>query len=326
MNRPECIAKCLRCLEVQVPAPDQIIVVDGSRDGETRRICEQNKGVAYLRNELGYGHMTRSRNIALEQARGEIVIFLDDDAFAHDGWLKQLLLPYADANVGGVGGRALNNQPGEEARGVDEIGKLQSSGRITGNFAANPGRWLEVDHLIGCNMSWRRSILADLGGLRDDYPGTEVREETDLAIRVRKVGYRLIFQPEAVVTHIGAPQAKGRRFDTRYAYYASRNHAVLLIRNFGILSEITLRNTGREIAGSASEACTRYMAATARLFARMLGLTAGTFAGIGLRMRVGKDPRRNDSRGLRIREALASTPGLDRGFENVPREEVNQIV
>ncbi len=44
--------------------------------------------------------------------------------------------------------------------------------------------------------------------------------------------YRLLFNPSAVVDHLGAPQAIGKRFDRRYAFYAQRNHVVKLNSQF----------------------------------------------------------------------------------------------
>jgi GT2 family glycosyltransferase len=292
LNRPECVQQCLDCLRLQEPQPTQIVIIDASADDATAVVTRAFAEVEYIRTDVGYGHMTKSRNLGLWRATGDVVVFIDDDAFAHDGWLAALIEPYANAQVGGVGGRALNNVPGEEARGIDRIGRLLANGTLTGNFAADPGRVIEVDHLIGCNMSWRRTVLIELGGLRDDYPGTEVREETDIALRVRKLGYQLVFQPRAVVTHAGAPQARGRRFDTRYAFYASRNHAQLLVRNFGLTSGIVWRSGLRDAGTAIFEAVGRYAAATARLGARLSGLAIGMAVGCVLRVKERGNVRR----------------------------------
>lgn len=282
MNRPDCVERCLSCLECQESNIHEIILVDASEDNETKKVVESYPKVIYCRTDVGYGHMTKSRNLGLTRATGEIVAFIDDDAFAHEGWLEALLAPYGDTTVGGVGGRALNNQPGEETRGVDQIGKLYPSGAISGNFAADPKQIIDVDHLIGCNMSWRRDILVELGGLRDDYPGTEVREETDIALRVSAMGYRLVFNPQAIVTHVGAPQVKGKRFDLRYTYYASRNHAQLLSRNFGPLRPIVWRSTIREIREASVTCARRFLKEVLTLIVRLVGLTTGSAAGIYL--------------------------------------------
>ncbi|HTW94788.1 MAG TPA: glycosyltransferase family 2 protein, partial [Tepidisphaeraceae bacterium] len=114
LNRPDCVRRCLECLESQAPPADQIIVVDASSDDRTRAVVAEFDGVVYLRNDKGFGRMTASRNIGLQRATGDIVAFIDDDAFVHPGWLAELLEPYGDSKVGAVGGRALNNQPDEE--------------------------------------------------------------------------------------------------------------------------------------------------------------------------------------------------------------------
>ena len=60
--------------------------------------------------------MTASRNIGLKAATGEIIAFIDDDAFVQEGWLRNLLASYKDISIGAVGGRALNNQPDEVSK------------------------------------------------------------------------------------------------------------------------------------------------------------------------------------------------------------------
>ena len=122
----------------------------------------------YLHNTHGRGNTPNSRNLALKHATGDILAFLDDDAFVHEGWAENLRESYEDPAVGGVAGRALNGQPGEASTGLDVIGKFLPDGRLTGNFAADPGRVVEVDHMIGCNMSMRASVVGQLGGFRDD--------------------------------------------------------------------------------------------------------------------------------------------------------------
>jgi GT2 family glycosyltransferase len=88
-------------------------------------------------------------------------------------------------------------------------------------------------------MSWdvtchRREVVARLGGFREDYPGISgVREDSDMCLRVKSLGYHILFNPAACADHIGAPQAKGNRFDYRYTFFGQRNHMVLLIRTWG---------------------------------------------------------------------------------------------
>src|SRR6202035_189572 len=146
----------------------------------------------------------------------------------------------------------------------DAIGLLLEDGTLTGNFAADPGRTLPVDHLLGANMAFRRSVIESLGGIRDGYAGTCIREETDLCLRVAHAGYRLTYTPDAVVEHVAAPYAKGERFDLRYAYWAQKNHLILLIRNFGLTRPIVRAYLSTSMRQAGRESSTRFGTAWAR--------------------------------------------------------------
>ena len=305
LGRPNEVDRCLRQMREQDPPAQQIIVVDGD-DAETARpVADRYLDVQYIRNPNGFGRMTASRNLGLQEAKGGIIAFIDDDAFARPGWVAAVLDTFRDADVGVVGGRVLNNQPDEATSGVDQIGRLLPNGTLTGFFAADPGRIIEVDHVMGCNMSFRREVLSKLGGFREDYPGISgVREDTDMCLRAKRLGYRLVFNPSAVVDHLGAPQVKGRRFDSRYAYYSARNHVVMLGRNYGLGSS----KLGWYLLWSARQAMIelfrRIGGAVVRLGAVALGTSIGLISAIRLIVTRGYDPVRNDLVGRELSRHL----------------------
>lgn len=296
-NRPEFVRTCLEHIGRQTVVPQRVIVVDASPDMRTRAIVERFDGVEYRRNEKGRGSTATSRAIGLEGIREEVVAFIDDDAFAEPHWLEELTRPYSDPEVAAVGGRALNDQPGEQTAGVGEIGLLLPDGRLTGWFAADPGRLVDVDHMLGANMSLRVQAVRALGGIRDFYPGTCLREETDIALRMRKAGMRIVYAPAAVVRHVAGDYAKGRRFDARYGYFGARNHVVLLATALG-WGDPHLRRYLRTVAGKTARELrggVRAMVSRDGLRPRLQGLLGGvrraaievigTFAGIGAAVR-----------------------------------------
>lgn len=243
-NRPDHVRTCLEHLRRQTVPPDEIVVVDASPSRLTRAVVDTFPGVRYLRNDRGPGTTATSRAIGVAEVTSDIVAFVDDDAYAEPTWLEGILAPYADPRVGAVGGRAANGQPGEEDEGTDRIGRFLDDGSLTGYFAADPGRDVDVDHLLGANMSVRRSALDSIGGIHDHYPGTCLREETEPVLRLRLAGSRVVYTPAALVHHVAGPYAKGRRFDLRYTYYAQRNHVVLLARTVGVRDRRFRRNLG----------------------------------------------------------------------------------
>lgn len=304
-NRSQCIGENLTRLRQQTPPPEQIIVVDASPDDRTEQVVAGFPGVVYLRNAAGRGNTPRSRNLALRRATGEILAFLDDDAYVHPGWTANLAASYADASVAGVAGRALNGQPGEEAYGADQIGRFLPDGRLTGNFAADPGRIIEVDHMIGCNMSLRASVVARLGGFRDDMrPGPfGICEETEICLRARRLGCRFIFNPAVCADHVGARQPGGRRFSPKYSYYHVKNNFVMVIRNYGPggLAARHVAGIGWQVG---REFVRKVGGALAHLVYSGVGLVSGLLSGLYWLGRTGLDPTRQDEQGRAIREHL----------------------
>jgi GT2 family glycosyltransferase len=232
LNRPDCVQECLDNLAAQSRIPEQVIVVDSSPDNRTTFVCDKFLSVfghfLYLRNETGIGRMTTSRNIALPHCKGQVISFIDDDAFAYPQWAEAVLSTLEDVGVDAVAGHVVGDMSDPDL----PIGVIDVNGNVIGNFGKLIDGPIEVEHAMGCNMSFRASVLTELAGFRTDYPGISgIREDTDVFLRLKALGRKIVFQPNASVRHIGAPQMKGRRFDLTYTYSAARNHTVLLIRN-----------------------------------------------------------------------------------------------
>jgi GT2 family glycosyltransferase len=279
-ERPDVLRECLSHLERQTKRPLEILVVDGSASRSAESITSAFRGVRYLHNTAGLGTLPLSRRLGVEHSTGAAIAFLDDDAFAAPSWLEELAATYEDG-VGGVGGRALNGQPDEAREGVGEIGRLLPNGLTTGYFAADPGSSISVDHLIGCNMSFRRRALEEAGGIPDWPAGVSaVREDLLLSLRVSRAGWTLRFNPKAVVRHIGAPQARGRRFDLRYELTATRNHIFVLAHHFGFRHRLPPRAVVAVISGHAREVRTRGARAVPRLVAASLGVVLGLYRAV----------------------------------------------
>jgi GT2 family glycosyltransferase len=259
-----------------------------------------------LRHELGEAHTTHGRNLGLRHALGDIIAFLDDDAYVRAGWLAALLATFGDdSRIGAVGGRALRHTPNEETEGVSDIGSITKDGSLTGFFGADPGKVIEVDHLIGCNMSFRREVIGRLGGFRSGFETRYcIREESDIFIVMKKYGYRVLFSPAAVVDHVGAPKPTGKRFDVSWDYFGHRNHYVLLMRNYGLSGALVWRHFIMSLLRAAGVFVRDCGKAAIRLWAVLAGTAAGLAAGAYYTIKQGSDPVRRDSEGLEISRHL----------------------
>jgi len=301
-ERRDFLRRCLESLQRNVTADVEIVVVDASTTDSAPMVDGIRPSAVYVHAPHLAGWMTRSRNEALRHVGGDIISFLDDDVVVSEIWQPALLAAFEDSTVAAVAGRTRNLQPGEDS--YDQpVGRLLPDGSLTEGFASLPGAVIDVDHGIGANMSFRREILARLGGFRDDYPGTAMREDTDVFLRVKRAGGRAVFAPDAVVDHLPAPHVKGKRFDTRYKLYARRNHMVLLARDGGIRSPSLRRWVGRQFR-TVGDAPNPW-----RMLRRLGVIALGIAWGAGAVVRQARwaptPPARNDDTGRELRALLS---------------------
>lgn len=140
------------------------------------------------------GHLGSARNTAAETAAGEILAFLDDDAAADKDWLQILTDPYHDERIGAVGGRPL---PVFEA-GRPAWFPVQFDWVFGCAYDGLPTSRGPLAHLIGANMSVRRTLLEQVGGFHSDN-----HDDMDMSHRVAHIRGReaVIYEPAATVRH-----------------------------------------------------------------------------------------------------------------------------
>lgn len=225
-NRRNDLDECIKSLlDMEAPGPEIIIVDSSSKDGASD--FQQIYPVRYL--SMPHRNIVHARNLGISKARGDVVAFLDDDTVVNRSWVRCLMEPYVDPRVGGVGGRVIPyGKPRHYYRKIRHYstGKILKDGLVLGNFD-NPAGPLGVDHLPGCNMSFRREALVQAGGFDEHFQGNCFREDTDICVRVRKLGYNIVYQPRALVWH----KYRGRSRDTGWVYWYVRNNTYFYFKN-----------------------------------------------------------------------------------------------
>ncbi|MBM3270084.1 MAG: glycosyltransferase [Candidatus Sericytochromatia bacterium] len=252
-NRPAMLADCLDRLADQGAA--EILVVDASDGAETRDLVTGRAGVRYLDFRGRVHQMPASRNLGIAHASGDVVAFLDDDSMAHPGWLAALVAVFADPAVGAAGGRAIDEHE-PTLPDPTMVGRLLPDGTRIDNFNADPGRVLDVDRVRGCNMAFRRELLLGLGGFDRAYSGSNVNEAGDMCLRIGRSGYKVRYEPRAVVDHLSAPREAIPRDPAtwRTQFYLARNRTYLLLKSLGptpaVLRTLLVREIGQALAGA----------------------------------------------------------------------------
>ena len=187
-NGSRTIRDCLQGLSrLAYPDYEVIVVDDGSRDATAtiaqeyscRLIRTPNRGLA------------NARNTGLKAATGEIVAYIDDDAYPDPHWLSYLAATFMSTSHAGVGGPNLA-PPGD--------------GPIAECVARAPGRPVhvlvtdrEAEHVPGCNFAFRKKSLEAVWGFDPQF--RTAGDDVDMCWRLQQLGFTLGFHPAAMVWH-----------------------------------------------------------------------------------------------------------------------------
>jgi O-antigen biosynthesis protein len=188
-NGASTVPTCLRSLQkLRYPSYEVIFVDDGSTDNTqeilkefpwVRNIHQENKGLSF------------ARNVGMNAARGEVVVYTDSDCEADEDWLYYLALSLVRSGHGGMGGP--NLIPDEGSWVADCVGL--SPGGPTHVMIDDR----TAEHVPGCNMAFYTTILKQVNGFDPQY--RKAGDDVDLIWRIQNSGRSIGFSPAAQVWH-----------------------------------------------------------------------------------------------------------------------------
>lgn len=227
-DRPAELERCLTGLSGQTVNPKEILVVDNASGDERALDISRRFGARYVQEpKLG---LSRARNRGAAEATGEIVAYLDDDAYPEANWLANLLNVFHDAEIMAAGGRTI--APTADAETQELCKLIQGPGTNMKTMVVDKShpQWFEITAFggigTGMNMAFRRTAF-------DHVPGFDTRlglpdaagEEQFAVFNLVDRGFKAAYAPDAVVTHPTTFTVEG----LRRRYFAACSYATSYI-------------------------------------------------------------------------------------------------
>lgn len=206
----------------------KIIVVDnGSADESVKRLSERDNEYLLILSEENTG-FTGGNNLGIECARSigaDFVFLLNNDTFIESSALEKLVIAAQNDTSAGVVTPKIFFHPDRHL--LWAAGTSFNQGKLIGrnlgymlHDGAEYNRRTYLDYAVGCALLIRRDVIETVGLLTEDYFATW--EDVDYGLRVNHCGYKVLYEPSAIVWHKESASAGGAD-NPQYVYYQTRS-------------------------------------------------------------------------------------------------------
>lgn len=201
-NQADMTYYCLKNLTPEKNIDWEIIVVDNASTDMTPELLERIDGIRVIKNDDNLGFL-KAVNQGAEAAKGEYLLLLNNDAVFKPGSLQRAISIFEGASdVGAVGGRLiLPDQTLQEAGSV--IWEDATTMGYMRGYKPEIGEVMfrrDVDYCCGAWLLTRRDLFEKFNGFDESF-APAYYEETDYCMRLRKSGYRIVYEPQIVIDH-----------------------------------------------------------------------------------------------------------------------------
>ena len=222
----------------------EVIVVDQTREhtpdvAAALEDFQRDRRFRYV--QLPLANLPLARNVGLRLARGEVLIYVDDDVELDDDFVAAHVARYEDEGVGAVAGRIITPGVGAARAALEGAvanrplpGRLSPDGNNESHFNQTEYDG-EVEWGQGCNMSFRKQALEAIGGFDERFVQTAIHEEVDVFCRIRERGWRAVFEPRASLIHLKEASGGCRHQEQKVSRMEStyRNKSLFFFKHEG---------------------------------------------------------------------------------------------
>lgn len=238
----ECIKKLLK---IRYSNYMVVVVDNGSKTNEAKILSNtlKDKRLVIIRNKKNYG-FAGGNNRIIKSSKSQYVLLLNNDAFPDKNFLKEMVsIMEKDRNIAATQAKILSyyypkyfDYAGGAGGYLDKLGYPYARGRIGFHLEKDVGQYDSQVSLVwasGACFLLRNNLLKKSGLLSEDF--FFYHEETDLCLRLKRLGYSISYAPKAVVYHKSSGSSSKSTFSKKI-FYIHRNNLLLISRNFSLFN------------------------------------------------------------------------------------------
>lgn len=227
-DRLDDLDNAIQSIQIQSPPPKEIIVVVDHNDDLLHHLGETYPKLVVTANQNSKG-LSGGRNTGVSVAKGDMIIFLDDDAIAAPNWIEKHLSRYGDENVVAVGSKIeplwQQGRPNWFPEEFDWV--------VGGSYRGLPETIQSVNKVMGCT-SVRKEVFEEIGGFSSNLGriGDVLLsgEESEFWFRIKTQWEKavILYDPEARVQHQVPPARAKWSYFRRRCFFGGVSNFVLV--------------------------------------------------------------------------------------------------
>ena len=221
---------CLESIKNQTYENFEIIVVDNGSSANEKSVLEKQKGITFVSLPQNTG-FTGGQIEALKHVKGDYIALINNDAVIAKDWCDVALSSFTNSKTAVVGGRAYHWNEAQKAYSLEndystyQVMNLQTAHAKTLQIGSTSG---SVNSISGSAVMIKKSVVDKVGYFYDKF--FAYYEESDLFARMKRAGYKVIYNPKLSTWHKVAQSTKSN--PSFYLYFMHRNRFIFAVRNF----------------------------------------------------------------------------------------------
>jgi len=233
-NRQEIVLQTLQYIKQQSIPGFEVILVDQTESNDSNLNNFKDDGFKYKYLKIKETGLPNARNVGAENAKGDILIFIDDDSIPDSDLIQSYMNLFNDYEKDKfcIGGRIIEKNTTMFKENDSIVGGwITWYGKTLKNFDTVKSG--ECEWASGGNFGLTKDLFIEAGCFDPNFIGTAVLEDGDFGYAVKKIGGRVYYYPEPVIEHLRIPTGGVRQNNPAKGMFYRAHNTVYFFRKYG---------------------------------------------------------------------------------------------